>query len=141
MMLQMNAYMLAMPGIPCVFWPHWVTYKTEIQQMIKARKMAAVHSESTVSEQSGSGWYKATIQGKAGQLILYLGSAANEQAPAGFTQAHKSAKVAVYYTGNGMAVENVTDLPRATKYLENGQLRVRTQDGRVFDMQGRIIND
>lgn len=138
MMLQMNAYILSMPGIPCVFWPHWVTYKDEIKQMIHARKMAGVHSESAVTEQSGSGWYKATVQGKAGQLILYLGTAASEQAPAGYTEALKTGKVAVYYTGSGLGWENCEQHPAARKLLRDGRLVIQVGDT-SYDVLGHQL--
>ena len=99
LMLQCNAYILSMPGVPCVFWPHWVKYKNEIQKMIIARKSAGIHSESTVSEQSGNGWYEATVTGKYGNVVLYIGSSATKAAPAGYTLALKESKVAMYYTG------------------------------------------
>ena len=99
LMLQCNAYILSMPGVPCVFWPHWVKYQTEIQKMIIARKSAGIHSESTVSEQSGNGWYEATVTGKNGKVVLYLGSSATKAAPEGYTLALKENKIAMYYTG------------------------------------------
>ena len=99
LMLQCNAYILSMPGVPCVFWPHWVKYKNEIQKMIIARKSAGIHSESAVSEQSGNGWYEATVTGKYGNVVLYIGSSATKAAPAGYTLALKESKVAMYYTG------------------------------------------
>lgn len=40
--LAANAYMLAMPGTPCVFLKHWQTYKPEIKAMIAARKLAGI---------------------------------------------------------------------------------------------------
>ena len=40
--LAANAYMLAMPGTPCVFQPHWRAYKQEIKSMIEARKLAGI---------------------------------------------------------------------------------------------------
>lgn len=100
LMLQCNAYILSMPGVPCVFWPHWVKYQSEIQKMIIARKSAGIHSESTVTEQSGSGWYEATVTGKRGNVILYLGSSATKAAPEGYTLALKESKVAMYYSGD-----------------------------------------
>ena len=27
--LAANAFILAMPGTPCVFWPHWTAYKDD----------------------------------------------------------------------------------------------------------------
>lgn len=100
LMLQCNAYILSMPGVPCVFWPHWIKYQSEIQKMIIARKSAGIHSESTVTEQSGNGWYEATVTGKRGKVVLYLGSSATKAAPEGYTLALKESKIAMYYTGD-----------------------------------------
>ena len=137
------AYILSMPGVPCVFWPHWYTYKSDIRKMITARKKAGVHSESAVQEQSGSGWYKATVTGKYGTLILYLGSAANEDAPSGYTQAIKQNKVAIYYTGEGNPNEGVEDVRqepmRAVKVLRDGQV-VIIRGQKMYDITGRSYN-
>jgi alpha-amylase len=46
--LQAHAYLMAMPGVPCVFWPHWKSYQNEINAMIAVRKAAGIHSESVV---------------------------------------------------------------------------------------------
>ena len=99
LIMQSNAYILSMPGIPCVFYPHWYKYKTDIKAMITARRSAGIHSESAVSETSGSGYYEATITGKTGKVILYLGSSASKAAPSGYKQAVKGSKYAMYYTG------------------------------------------
>lgn len=73
-LLQAIAYQLSMPGVPCVFYPHWNKYKAAIKDMINARHVAGVHSESPVGEEEGGGsGYKATITGKNGKLILMLG--------------------------------------------------------------------
>lgn len=40
--LAANAYLLAMPGTPCVFFTHWLEYKDEIGAMISARKVAGI---------------------------------------------------------------------------------------------------
>ena len=40
--LAANAYLLAMPGTPCVFFTHWLEYKDEIGAMISARKAACI---------------------------------------------------------------------------------------------------
>lgn len=40
--LAANAYLLAMPGTPCVFLTHWLEYKDEIGAMISARKAAGI---------------------------------------------------------------------------------------------------
>lgn len=83
-LLQANAFILSMPGVPCVFYPHWYKYKEYIKPMIDARHLAGVHSESEVKDEA---WdydgdrkcgYQATIVGKNGWLILCLGTKANK---------------------------------------------------------------
>lgn len=105
LILQCNAYILSLPGVPCVFYPHWVRYGDEIKKMITARKAAGVHSESTMEEEAGSGYYRATVHGKKGNIKLMLGSAASDAQPAGYTLACKGAKYAVYYTSMDSEVE------------------------------------
>lgn len=94
-LLQANAFLLSMPGVPCVFYPHWAKYKEELKAMINARHLAGVHSESAVSdEEAEQGGYKVTVQGKNGYLILCLGNKAGATY-SGYT------KVA---SGNGYAI-------------------------------------
>ena len=45
--LAANAFMLAMPGTPCIFLKHWQDYKPEIKAMIEARKLAGISNTST----------------------------------------------------------------------------------------------
>jgi len=45
--LKANAVLLGMPGTPCVFQPHWLAYKNDIKQMIEARKVAGIKSQSS----------------------------------------------------------------------------------------------
>ena len=44
--LAANAFLLAMPGTPCVFLKHWQAYKPEIKAMIEARKLAGITNNS-----------------------------------------------------------------------------------------------
>lgn len=44
--LAANAFLLAMPGTPCVFLKHWQAYKPEIKAMIAARKLAGINNMS-----------------------------------------------------------------------------------------------
>ena len=83
-LLDANALILSMPGVPCVFYPHWHKYKEFIKPMINARHLAGVHSESEVKDEEWDKYgdrntgYKATIVGKNGWLILCLGTKANK---------------------------------------------------------------
>lgn len=97
--LQANAFLLSMPGVPCVFYPHWVVFKDEISKMIMARHIAGVHSESSVQDEASSSGYKAVITGKTGSLILLLGNRANDQIGSDYKVASKGTGYAVYYKG------------------------------------------
>ena len=48
--LAANAFMLAMPGTPCVFMKHWQAYPTQIKAMVAARKQAGITNESSYSQ-------------------------------------------------------------------------------------------
>jgi alpha-amylase len=74
-LMQANAWLLSMPGVPSVFYPHWAKYKEDIKPMIVARHLAGVHSESEVKDEQADGnGYQATVVGKNGWLILQLGN-------------------------------------------------------------------
>lgn len=74
-LLQANAFILSMPGVPCLFYPHWKKYKNELKAMIMARKAVGVHSESAVSDEAAEDatGYRAYVTGTNGTLILELG--------------------------------------------------------------------
>ena len=96
--LGANAFILSMPGVPCVFYPHWVKYKDEIGKMVLARKAAGVHSESKVSDEAGDGYYKSTITGHHGEIRLLLGpNSGFNTTPQGYTLAYKGSNFAMYY--------------------------------------------
>ena len=72
-----NAYMLAMPGTPCVFLKHWQTYKESIKQMIYARQLAGITNTSANYQQasnSTSNYYVQRINGTRGTLLAAMGS-------------------------------------------------------------------
>lgn len=41
--LAANAYLLAMPGTPCVFYRHWLDHKQAIKAMIEVRRAAGIN--------------------------------------------------------------------------------------------------
>ena len=84
--IQANAFILSMPGIPCVFYPHWKTWKSEIGPMILARKAVGVHSESTVQDEGDDAGYRATVIGKNGTLIAEFGNRVSKSQQ-GYTKA------------------------------------------------------
>ena len=153
-LLVANAFMLSMPGVPCVFYPHWAKYKGFLKNMIDARKLAGVHSESEVKdEQFDENGYQATIVGKDGYLILCLGNKAHASGFDGYTL------MSSYYATNDcnsgrdgshqIWVQRTTPLPtgmentdsepvvKAEKFMKDGRLYIRL-GGRVFDATGRL---
>lgn len=71
-----NAYMLAMPGTPCIFQPHWLSYKNELKSMIDARKLAGITNESNYTSQGGNkAVYANKVEGTNGNLIVIVGVA------------------------------------------------------------------
>lgn len=73
--LAANAYLLAMPGTPCVFLPHWQAYKREIKAMIDARHLAGITSTSSYSTyRSTAAYYAEATQGTRGKLLVAVGS-------------------------------------------------------------------
>jgi len=79
--LAANAYMLAMPGTPCVFMKHWQKYPTDIKAMVAARKAAGVNNESTYLPFRSQVAYYATVTktNNENRLLSVVGNvAANE---------------------------------------------------------------
>ena len=107
LMMRCNAYILSLPGVPCVFYPHWVKYKAEIKKMIDARRAAGIHSESTMEETAASGYYRATIHGTKGNIKLMLGTAATDEQPAGYTLVIKGDDYAMYYNDVPEGIESM----------------------------------
>ena len=85
--LAANAYMLAMPGTPCVFLPHWKKYKEEIKSMIDIRKTVGITNMSDYKIlTSEHDLFRAEVTGKNGKLIVCVGTkAGKESAEAGYT--------------------------------------------------------
>ncbi len=72
-----NAYMLAMPGTPCIFLKHWMDYKESIKQMIYARQLAGITNTSVTAQQasnSSSNYYARSTTGTRGTLLVAMGS-------------------------------------------------------------------
>ena len=55
--LAANAYLLTMPGTPCVFLPHWKAYKQEIKNMIDVRKAVGVTNMSMAQKATNNTSY------------------------------------------------------------------------------------
>lgn len=73
--LAANAFLLAMPGTPCVFLTHWKPYKKEIKSMVEARKLAGITNMSnTAPFRSTTTYYAANTTGTRGKLLAVVGN-------------------------------------------------------------------
>lgn len=73
--LAANAYMLAMPGTPCVFQPHWRAYKQEIKSMIEARKLAGITNMSNYTNKMALiACFANETTGDKAKLIVVVGN-------------------------------------------------------------------
>ena len=143
--LQASAYMLMMPGIPCVFYPHWSSYKSEISELIAVRKRVGIHSESQVlEEESGQYKYHATIQGHRGKVIVRVGKYRSKTQPEGYELAVEGGErgnYTVYISMDQQGVEEV-DLPETgvRKIIYNGQVYF-LREGRTYTLTGSEIKE
>ena len=159
-LMQANAFLLSMPGVPCVFYPHWAKYKADLKPMIIARKWAGVHSESEVKDEySTATGYQATVVGKYGWLILCLGDKANRQgfgadyqlAASNYSTMdghNESFEIWVNSSKEKPNPESITGIEQPTsdsslkgrgdKFIKNGQLYIRCGE-QVYDIMGQQI--
>lgn len=80
--LAANAYMLAMPGTPCVFQPHWRAYKQEIKSMIEARKLAGITNMSNYTNKMAQTYCFANeTTGNKAKLIVVVGNKTKAYTP------------------------------------------------------------
>ena len=97
-----NAFILTMPGTPCVWLKHWLAYKTAIKKQIVVRKAAGVNNQSEIlSHEASANGYVLTVKGTKGNVLLVLGSE---------TAATTGYKLAVEGTNYKMYVSNSVDI-------------------------------
>ena len=143
--LQANAYILMMPGVPCVFYPHWKKYGDAINALIAARKLAGIHSESAVSDEDGTTtkkYYKAMIQGHRGKIMLCLGTKRPTTIPEGYHVAVEGADYGsdftIYVSDDVQAIDEVETQQKSTKFMKDGMLYIRHGE-KIYDVTGRVV--
>ena len=157
------AYLLSMPGVPCVLYTYWNNHKEECMAFIKARKSAGVHSESTIvnewagSGNSGDNYYTALIKGEKGYIFLKLGyDCVPTDTPMTASPDGKAWKCAwanrehagVWYTGDDWTPSVPTDVTsegvneltneRVTKIMRNGVIYIQ-RGNEIYNVQGQRI--
>lgn len=105
-----NAFILAMPGTPCVWLSHWKANKVAIKKLILARKAAGVTNQSDiVSHTASSNGYVLNVKGAKGEVLLVLGTAS---ASTGGYQLAVEGTNYKYYVSNGVdisALDNIKE--------------------------------
>lgn len=88
--LAVNAWLLANPGTPCVFYKHWQAYKRDIKLMVEARKLVGITNISkyqNMSKVADKTFAARKVSGRNGDLIVVSGpGCASFAAPEGFTE-------------------------------------------------------
>ena len=85
-----NAYLLSMPGTPCIFLQHWLDYKESIKQMIYVRQLAGVTNTSTTfnmaNNQSQNYYVQRTVGSTSNVSVLAAMGSTAYQIPATFVE-------------------------------------------------------
>ena len=137
--LGATAFILGMPGTPCVFLKHWKKWKKDIGNMILARKAAGLTNQSSVvyAQQVGSG-YVIRTQGTNGTVMVLSGNVGNFDTT-GY-QLIASGNSFAYYVSNNVEVNGLnTDEPEPTPH----KLYVCTYDAPnlyAWDNYGNVLN-
>lgn len=101
--LAANAYILATPGTPCVFLPHWKQYKKDIKLMIAARRLAGVTNQSAHQTMtSAATQYVVKTTGTKAALIVALGADPGQQE--GYTRILSGTNYNMYIQNTAEAV-------------------------------------
>ena len=105
-----NAYILAMPGTPCVWISHWKSYKYTIKKCIRARKIAGVTNTSSIIKSEGKdNGYVLIVKGDKGNVLLLLGSPNYDTT--GYQLACEGLEFK-YYVSNGLDISEVNSIKR-----------------------------
>lgn len=139
--LAANAYILMLPGVPCVFWPHWYTYKSQIETLIAIRKAVGIHSQSEVlDETAAANSYSATIVGHNGTAILRMGTARSTDVPAGYMNLYHEELFDIYatVTTDINEVEADAQQPKIRKIIEDGVIYIERNGERYTVLGARV---
>ena len=98
-----NAFILMMPGTPCVWLSHWKQYPATIKKLITIRRAAGIHNQSTILQKTAtSAGYVLQMEGTRGRVLLLLGSA---------TASTDGMKLATEGTNYKVYVSEAVDIP------------------------------
>lgn len=105
-----NAYILAMPGTPCIWISHWKPYKYTIKKCILARKIAGVTNTSSIVKSDGQdNGYVLIVKGDKGNVLLLLGSPTYDTT--GYQLACEGENFK-YYVSSGLDISEINNIKR-----------------------------
>ena len=92
-----NAYILTMPGTPCLFLKHWQSNKGTLKRLIALRKAAGISNESEiVSASAYTNGYVLEVKGSKGSLLLVTGQTEVPSSAAKMKEALKGKNFKLY---------------------------------------------
>ena len=97
-----NAFILAMPGTPCIFSKHYELYKTAITNMIKGRRSCGVTNQSSCTSTQVNGGIIFVTTGSKGKVMVRLGAAASSTPSTSEYQLVQQGTNYAFYITNGI---------------------------------------
>lgn len=108
-----NAYILTMPGTPCVFLYHYKAYKKPIKKMILARNLAEISNTSSVTASNAeTNGYSVTVKGDKGSILLCLGTTTTSTS--GYQLAVEGENYKMYIS-NGIDISSIKEVDKETE--------------------------
>ena len=113
-----NAYILTMPGTPCLFLKHWQSNKGTLMKLIETRKAAGITNQSEIlsANTSGNG-FVLSVKGANGTLLLLLGTVDNASTD-GYQLAVEGKKFKLY-ASTGVDLSKVTAITQGDESPED----------------------
>lgn len=111
-----NAFILAMPGTPCIFSKHYEEYKTAITNMIKGRRACGVTNMSSCTSTSVNGGIIFTTTGPNGNVMVRLGAAASSNPSASEYQLVQRGTNYAFYITKGIDWQNSEKIGKIVGY-------------------------
>ena len=113
-----NAYILTMPGTPCLFLKHWQSNKGTLMKLIATRKAAGISNQSEIlSATASAAGFTLSVKGANGTLLLLLGTV--EGASTDGYQLAVEGKKFKLYASTGVDLSKVTAITEGDESPED----------------------
>ena len=113
-----NAYILTMPGTPCLFLKHWQSNKGTLMKLIATRKAAGITNQSEIlSATATAAGFTLSVKGANGTLLLLLGTV--EGASTDGYQLAVEGKKFKLYASTGVDLSKVTAITQGDESPED----------------------